>query len=127
MRGDLKLLFYNPLANSRCVLPRIGDATASRAAAPAKPPRALETGQGSACRNLARARIPVGDDADERASDATAATATMLTTLAGQLDTGANRAGSNSAGATSVTCCGANQRAALCDDAACCCGDKGEC
>ena len=83
MRGDLKFLLYNPLTNCRCVLPRIGDATASTAATLAKPPRALETGEGSACRNHARETIPIFGDADERAGDATAATATMLTTLAG--------------------------------------------
>jgi len=108
-------------------LPRIGDATASTSAMLAKPPRALETGEGSACSNLAREAIPIFGGANERAGDATAATAAMLTTPARASETGEGRAGSNSAGSASVTCCGANQRAALCDDTACCCDDKDEC
>ena len=108
-------------------LPRVGDATASTSTVLATPPRAIETGEGSAWYNHVRAAIPIFADANERASDATTATAAMLTTLARVSVTGKGRAGSKSAGTTSVTCCGANQRAAPCDDTACCCGDKGEC
>ena len=93
----------------------------------AKPTRAIETGEGSAWCNHVRAAIPIFADANERAGDATSATATMLTTLARASVTGMGRAGSKIAGTTSVTCCGANQRAAPCDDTACCCGDKDEC
>ena len=107
--------------------PRIGDATASTAAMLAKPPRALETGEGSACCNHSREAIPTFGDANERAGDATAATATMLTTPARASETDEGRVGSNNAGSASVTCCGANQRAALCDDTACCCDDMDEC
>ena len=126
-------LFHTPLTGCRKVaLPRIGDATASTAAALAKPPRALETGEGSACRNHARESIPIFGDANERASDATTATATMLTMSARAFETveaesGEGRAVSSSAGSASVTCCGADWRAALCDDPACCCDDMGEC
>ena len=108
-------------------LARIGDATALTAAMLAKPPRALETGEGSACSNHAREDVPIFGDANERAGDATAATAAMLTTPARALETGEGRAGSNNAGSASATSCGANERAALCDDTACCCGDKDEC
>ena len=108
-------------------LARIGDATASTAAMLAKPPRALETGEGSACCNHAREAIPIFGDANERAGDATAATATMLTTPARASETDEGRVGSNNAGSASVTCCGANQRAAQCDDTACCCDDMDEC
>ena len=93
----------------------------------AKPPRTLETGEGSTCCNHGLEAIPIMGDPNERAGDATAATAAMLTTPARASETGEGRAGSNSAGSASVTCCGANQRAALRDDTACCCGDKDEC
>ena len=108
-------------------LPRIGDATAATAAMLAKPPRTLETGEGSTCCNHGLEAIPIMGDANERAGDATAATAAMLTTPARASETGEGRAVSSSAGSASVTCCGANQRAALCDDTACCCDDMDEC
>ena len=113
-------------------LPRIGDATAATAAMLAKPPRTLETGEGSTCCNHGLEAIPIMGDPNERAGDATAATAAMLTTSARASETveaesGEGRAVSSSAGSASVTCCGANQRAALCDDTACCCDDMDEC
>ena len=113
-------------------LARIGDATASTAAMLAKPPRTLETGEGSTCCNHGLEAIPLMGDPNERAGDATAATAAMLTTSARASETveaesGEGRAVSSSAGSASVTCCGANQRAALCDDTACCCDDMDEC
>ena len=108
-------------------LPRIGDATAATAAMLAKPPRTLETGEGSTCCNHGLEAIPIMGNPNERAGDATAATATMLTTPARASETGEGRAVSSSAGSASVTCCGADQRAALCDDTACCCDDKDEC
>ena len=92
----------------------------------AKPPRTLETGEGSTCCNHGLEAIPIMGDANERAGDATAATAAMLTTPARASETGEGRAVSSSAGSASVTCCGANQRAALCDDTACCCDDMDE-
>ena len=108
-------------------LPRIGDATAATAATLAKPPRTLETGKGSTCCNDGIEAIPIMGNPNQRAGDATAATAAMLTTLARAILTGKGRAGSKSAGTASVTFGGTSQRAAPCDDTACCCGDKDEC
>ena len=69
-------------------LPRIGDATAATATTLAKPPRTLETGEGSTCCNDGLEAIPVKGNPKQRAGDATAATAAMLTTLAGPLEVG---------------------------------------
>ena len=87
---------------SSVALPRIGDAAAATAEMLAKPPRAVETGEGGACYNLAREAIRIFGDANERAGDATAATAAKLTTLAHAFETGDGSAGSNSAGSASV-------------------------
>ena len=113
-------------------LPRIGEATAATAATLAKPPRTLETGEGSTCCNHGLEAIPKMGNPNERAGDATAATAAMLTMSARAFETveaerGEGRAVSSSAGSASVNCCGADWRAALCDAPACCCDDMDEC
>ena len=68
-------------------LPRIGDATAATAAMLAKPPRTLETGEGSTCCNHGLEAIPLMGDPNERAGDATAATAAMMTLSARAFET----------------------------------------
>ena len=110
---------------SSVALPRIGDAPAATSAMlarpPRAPPRALESGEGNACCNIARkapccniAReaIPIFGDATARAGDATFPTTTMLATCARASETGEGGAGSgrDDAAMANVVCISLGKR-----------------